>query len=256
MTYKAAAVPAAPRSIEHKIEEDIPLSLEDGVALFKTRDLHSLGRLARDAKHRKSGKRVYYVLNRYINSTNVNSYAGCKFCSFAVDEFKEKDRVVRMPKDEVFERAIATGANFNQLHIVGGYDPRQLTLDYWRPLMRRFKAALPHVQLSLFTAAEVDYLAKRHKISHEETLRELRDAGLDNINGGGAEVFSDRFRKLVCPNKVDGPTWLRIHEIAHALGIASNATMLYGTVETIEERVQHLHRAARIAGTLTRASTR
>ena len=145
-----------------------------------------------------------------------------------------------MPADEVFERAIATGANFNQLHIVGGHDPRQLTLDYWRPLMRRFKAALPHVQLSLFTAAEVDYLAKRHKISHEETLRELRDAGLDNINGGGAEVFSDRFRKLVSPNKVDGPTWLRIHEIAHALGIALNATMLYGTVETIEKRVQHL----------------
>jgi aminodeoxyfutalosine synthase len=227
------------KAVERKVAEGIPLSLEDGIACFQTRDLHTLGRLAREAKIRKSGDKVFYVLNRYINSTNV-CYANCKFCSFAVDEFKEKERVYRMPADDVFAKALETGDNFNQLHIVGGHDPRQLSLDYWLPLMRRFKAALPHVQLSLFTAAEIDYLAKRHKISHRETLTALRDAGLDNINGGGAEVFSDRFRKLVCPNKVDGANWLRVHEIAHALGIASNATMLYGTVETIAERVEHL----------------
>jgi aminodeoxyfutalosine synthase len=225
------------RSIEGKIAQGASLSKDDGVALFRTRDLHALGRLARAAKERKSGRKVFYVLNRYINSTNV-CYAGCKFCSFARAE--KEAGAVRMPADEVMAKALETGPNFNQLHIVGGHDPRQLSLDYWLPLMRRFKADLPHVQLSLFTAAEIDYLARRHRLGYAEILRDLRAAGLDNINGGGAEVFSPRFRKLVCPNKVDGPNWLLIHEEAHRAGIASNATMLYGTVETIEERVEHL----------------
>ena len=227
------------RPIEHKVDEGIPLSREDGVALLRTGDLHALGRMAKRAKERKSGKNVFYVLNRYINSTNV-CYAGCRFCSFAADENKERDRAVRMTADEVFAKALETGTNFNQLHIVGGHDPRQLSLDYWLPLMRRFKEALPHVQLSLFTAAEIDYLARRHRLPYDDVLAQLKDAGLDNINGGGAEVFSERFRKLVCPNKVDAANWLRLHEVAHAQGIASNATMLYGTIETLEERVEHL----------------
>ncbi len=225
--------------IAHKLDEGIPLSKEDGVALFRTPDLHTLGRLAKAAKERKSGNKVFYVLNRYINSTNV-CYAHCKFCSFAVDEFKERERLVRMPADEVFAKALETGPNFNQLHIVGGHDPKQLSLDYWLPLMRRFKETLPHVQLSLFTAAELDYMARRHRMSYDELLGTLREAGLDNINGGGAEVFSERFRKLVCPNKVDAAHWLEVHEVAHRHGVASNATMLYGTIETIEERVEHL----------------
>jgi aminodeoxyfutalosine synthase len=225
------------RPIENKVDEGIPLSKEDGVALLRSRDLHTLGRLAQRVKERKSGRKVFYVLNRYINSTNV-CYAGCKFCSFARAE--KEEGAVRMSADEVLAKAFETGTNFNQLHIVGGHDPRQLSLDYWLPLMRRFKSAVPHVQLSLFTAAEIEYLSRRHRLGFEEVLRELRGAGLDNINGGGAEVFSERFRKLVCPNKVNAANWLAIHEIAHRVGIASNATMLYGTVETLEERVEHL----------------
>jgi aminodeoxyfutalosine synthase len=227
------------RAIEEKIDAGVSLSKADGVALLRTPDLHTLGRLAKAAKERKSGNKVFYVLNRYINSTNV-CYANCKFCSFAVDEFKEKERTVRMPADEVFAKAMETGPNFNQVHIVGGHDPKQLSLDYWLPLMRRFKEALPHVQLSLFTAAELDYMARRHRLSYDELLGTLREAGLDNINGGGAEVFSERFRKLVCPNKVDAAHWLEVHEVAHRHGIASNATMLYGTIETHEERIEHL----------------
>jgi aminodeoxyfutalosine synthase len=224
-------------TVEAKISEGISLDLEDGVALFRTRDLHTLGRLAKAAKERKSGKNVYYVLNRYINSTNV-CYANCTFCSFARGE-KDGDKV-RMSADEVVAKALETGTNFNQVHIVGGHDPRQLTLDYWLPLMRRFKALLPHVQLSLFTAAEIDYLARRHRLSYDEICGQLAAAGLDNVNGGGAEVFSERFRKEVCPNKVDAAHWLEIHETLHRHGVASNATMLYGTIETIEERVEHL----------------
>ncbi len=227
------------KTIEEKLAAGVSLDRADGVALFETRDIHTLGRLAKEAKERKSGKNVYYVLNRYINSTNV-CYANCKFCSFAVDEFKERERVVRMPSDEVFAKALETGANFNQIHIVGGHDPRQLSLDYWLPVMRRFKEALPHVQLSLFTAAELDYMARRHRLSYDALLAQLREAGLDNINGGGAEVFSERFRREICPNKVDAAHWLEVHEVAHRHGVASNATMLYGTIETLEERAEHL----------------
>jgi len=229
------------RPIEHKVEEGIPLSIEDGLALFGTQDIHSLGRMARNAKLRKSGRKVFYVLNRYINSTNV-CYAGCRFCSFAADEFKESDRAVRMSADEVLAKALETGTNFNQIHIVGGHDPRQLSLDYWLPLMRRFKERLPHVQLSLFTAAELDYMARRHRMGYPELLSELKSAGLDNINGGGAEVFAERVRKQICPNKVTADQWLEVHEEAHRQGIASNATLLYGTIETIEERLDHLVR--------------
>ncbi len=225
------------RAVENKLDEGIPLSKDDGVAMLQTQDLHTLGRLAKREKERKSGNKVFYVLNRYINSTNV-CYAHCKFCSFAKEE--KDGAAVRMGADEVFAKALETGPNFNQLHIVGGHDPRQLSLDYWLPLMRRFKEALPHVQLSLFTAAEIDYLARRHRLTYDEILGRLREAGLDNINGGGAEVFSARYRKLVCANKVDAENWLKIHEVAHRHGIASNATMLYGTVETLEERVEHL----------------
>ncbi|MHB8591917.1 MAG: CofH family radical SAM protein, partial [Vulcanimicrobiaceae bacterium] len=237
----AYTMDAALRPIERKVEEGVPLTIEDGLTLYRTPDIHNLGRIARAAKERKTGKNVYYVLNRYINSTNV-CYAGCKFCSFAVDEFKDREHVVRMTADHVFAQAIATGTNFNQLHIVGGHDPRQLSLDYWVPLMRRFKEELPHVQLSLFTAAELEYMAKRHRLSFPQIVAELKAAGLDNVNGGGAEIFAEETRKKICPNKVSSENWLAIHEELHRQGIASNATMLYGHVESLEDRVDHLVR--------------
>src|SRR5580693_7305079 len=186
--------------IERKLDANVSLSPADGLALYRTWDLHNLGRLARREKERKSGKKVFYVLNRYINSTNV-CFAACTFCSFAADEFKEKERVFRMTADQVFDKAVETGNNFNQIHIVGGHDPRQLSLDYWLPLMRRFKEALPHVQLSLFTAAEIEYMAKRHRLSFPEIVTALKDAGLDNVNGGTAEIFADGTPAKICPNK-------------------------------------------------------
>jgi aminodeoxyfutalosine synthase len=227
--------------IERKLDGGLPLSMDDGLALYRTWDIHTLGRLARKQKESKSGKKVFYVLNRYINSTNV-CFAGCTFCSFAADEFKEPQRVFRMTADQVFAKAVETGTNFNQIHIVGGHDPRQLSLDYWLPLMRRFKAALPHVQLSLFTAAEIEYMAKRHRMSFPQIVTELKNAGLDNVNGGAAEIFAEATRAKICPNKVSAANWLLLHEELHRQGIASNATMLYGHIESIEDRVDHLIR--------------
>jgi aminodeoxyfutalosine synthase len=228
-------------AIERKLDAGQPLSFEDGLALYRTRDVHTLGRLARGVKERKSGKKVFYVLNRYINSTNV-CFAGCTFCSFAADEFKEPHRVFRMTADQVFSKAVETGINFNQIHIVGGHDPRQLSLDYWLPLMRRFKEALPHVQLSLFTAAEIEYMARRHRLSFEQIVACLKEAGLDNVNGGAAEILGEETRAKICPNKVNSKNWIAIHEELHRQGVASNATMLYGHIETLEDRVDHLIR--------------
>lgn len=227
--------------IERKVEAGIPLSMADGLALYRTHDLHNLGRIARAQKERKSGKKVFYVLNRYINSTNV-CYANCKFCSFAADEFKEPTRVFRMTADAVFSKAVETGTNFNQIHIVGGHDPRQLSLDYWLPLMRRFKEELPHVQLSLFTAAEIEYMAKRHRMNFPEIVKALKDAGLDNVNGGAAEIFAEETRAKICANKVSSENWVALHEELHRQGVASNATMLYGHIESLEDRVDHLIR--------------
>ena len=233
----ATLMDPALRDIEAKIDGGVPLSLEDGLVLFRTRDVHNLGRIATKQKRRKSGDQVFYVHNRYMNTTNV-CYADCKFCSFAVGE-RSKDKV-RMPVEQILEKAVETGINFNQIHIVGGHDPKQLSLDFWVPLMQEFKRRLPHAQLSFFTAAEIEYLARRHRLSREETVKALADAGLDNVNGGGAEVFSERFRREVCPGKIDGDGWLEIHEILHRSGVSSNATMLYGTIETLEERLEHL----------------
>jgi aminodeoxyfutalosine synthase len=209
--------------------------------LYRTTDIHTVGRLARAQKLKKSGNRVFYVLNRYINSTNV-CFAGCTFCSFAADEFKEPDRVFRMTADHVFDKALETGPNFNQIHIVGGHDPRQLSLDYWLPLMRRFKERLPHVQLSLFTAAEIEYMARRHRLSFPAIVSALKEAGLDNVNGGAAEIFAEPTRAKICPNKVSSANWIEIHEELHRQGVASNATMLYGHIESLEDRVDHLIR--------------
>lgn len=227
--------------IDRKVEAGIALSFDDGLALYATPDLHGLGRMAQRLKERKSGRKVFYVLNRYINSTNV-CFAGCTFCSFAADEFKEPQRVFRMTADQVFAKAVETGTNFNQIHIVGGHDPRQLSLDYWLPLMRRFKEALPHVQLSLFTAAEIEYMAKRHRLSFSEIVAALREAGLDNVNGGAAEIFAEETRAKICPNKVSSANWLTVHEELHRQGVASNATMLYGHIESVADRVDHLIR--------------
>ncbi|MDE2482680.1 MAG: CofH family radical SAM protein [bacterium] len=227
--------------IERKVEAGVSLSMEDGLALYRTHDIHHLGRMARAQKERKSGKNVYYVLNRYINSTNV-CYANCKFCSFAADEFKQPEKVFRMTADQVFAKTLETGANFNQIHIVGGHDPRQLSLDYWLPLMRRFKETLPHVQLSFFTAAEIEYMAKRHRMSIPDIVKTLKEAGLDNVNGGAAEIFAEETRKKICANKVSSENWLAIHEELHRQGVASNATMLYGHIESLEDRLDHMIR--------------
>ncbi len=215
------------------------LTREDALLLFETDDLLGLGRIADFAKRRRVGDRVFFVINRYINPTNV-CVLSCKFCDFAKKKgeagaFEHSiEDILGMIKDGVREA-----------HIVGGHHP-DWPFEYYERLIGAIHAQRPEVQIKAFTAAEIDYFWRRWKIEPEEALRRLKAAGLHSMPGGGAEVFSRRLQKLLnYTGKADADRWCEIHGIAHRLGLKSNATMLYGHVETLEERVDHLLRLRR-----------
>ncbi|MDQ6780188.1 MAG: CofH family radical SAM protein [Candidatus Eremiobacteraeota bacterium] len=224
-------------SLRDKVRSGEPLSHGDGVFLYTQAPFHELGQLAHEVRTAKNGARAYYVVKRYLNTTNV-CYAGCKFCSFAA--FEKESRAYRMSLDDILAKACAEPDDYDELHMVGGHDPKQTSLDFWIPAIEQLHARIPHVQLALFTAAEIDYMCKRARCSYAEGLTRLRDAGLTSLNGGGAEILVKRVRDIVCPHKAGVEEWLDVHRVAHGLGIRTNCTMLYGHVETIEERVEHL----------------
>lgn len=223
--------------IGEKVLQGERLSREDGVRLYNTKDILALGYLADVVRRRKNGDRTYFIVNRHINHTNVCENL-CKLCAFGREAGHPKAFTLSL--DEIEAKALATrGERISEIHIVGGLNP-DLKLDYYVEMLRRVRRALPGVVIQSFTAVEVDYLARVHDMTVEEVLATLQDAGLDSLPGGGAEVFSPRVRELICPKKISGERWLEVHEAAHRLGMRTNATMLYGHVETVEERVDHL----------------
>ncbi len=225
--------------IAERVENGERLSFEDGVRLFKSNDLLALGRMADTVRKRKNGDRVYYIVNRHINHTNI-CVNRCKFCAFGRDA--GDPGAYTMTLDEIEEKALACrGKGVAEIHVVGGLND-QLKLDYYLEMMKRLRRALPEAVIKSFTAVEIDYYARESGMSLREVLTILREAGMDSLPGGGAEVFSQRVRELICPKKISGERWLEVHETAHSLGMRTNATMLYGHVETIEERVDHLVR--------------
>ena len=212
------------------------LSRDEGLTLFETGDLLGLGWLADHVKTRLHGDRVHFVINRYINPTNV-CVLSCRFCDFArkpgrPGAFENSiEDVLGMIKDGVHE-----------VHIVGGHHP-DWPFEYYERLIEAIHAARPEVQIKAFTAAEIDYFWRRWKIEPKEALARLKAVGLRSMPGGGAEIFSSRLARLLkYTGKADPERWCEIHGIAHALGIPTNATMLYGHVETLAERVDHLVR--------------
>src|SRR5713226_5043736 len=212
------------------------LSREDGLLLFETEDLHGLGRMAGFAKSRLHGAQVFFVLNRYINPTNV-CVLSCSFCDFA--RKKGEEGAFENSIEDVLEM-IKPGTR--EAHIVGGHHP-DWPFEYYERLIGAIHAARPETQIKAFTAAEIDYFWRRWKIEPKEALTRLKAAGLQSMPGGGAEIFSPRLAKLLkYTGKADPDRWCEIHGIAHALGIPTNATMLYGHVETPAERVDHLLR--------------
>jgi len=224
-------------AISEKVRAHEPLTRAEGVYLYREAPFHELGKLAHELRTHKNGMRGYYVFKRYLNPTNI-CYADCKFCSFAA--WEKDPRAYRWSAEEILERACAQPTDYDELHIVGGHDPKQTSFEFWLPVIAQMNARIPHVQLALFTAAEIDYMCKRERCSYEAGLVRLRDAGVTSLNGGGAEILVKRVRDLVCPHKATAEEWLEVHRVAHRIGMRTNCTMLYGHVETIEERVEHL----------------
>jgi aminodeoxyfutalosine synthase len=222
--------------IREKVEAGTRLSHEDGLLLFEIRDLHGLGRLADLVKSRRYGDQVFFVMNRYVNPTNV-CVLSCSFCDFARKKGQEG----------AFENSIESVLGMirpgtREVHIVGGHHP-DWPFEYFERMVHAIHVARPETQIKAFTAAEVDFWWRRWKVEPREALTRLKQAGLHSMPGGGAEIFSKRIQKLLnFTGKADADRWCEIHGIAHSLGIKTNATMLYGHVETLEERVDHLLR--------------
>ncbi|MGH9796322.1 MAG: aminofutalosine synthase MqnE [Candidatus Acidiferrales bacterium] len=213
------------------------LSFGDGVALYRSPDLLAIGWLGNYVREKRHGNIAYYNINRHINPTNV-CVAHCRLCAFGRDEHAPGAYTYAL--EEIWERAaqgVAEGAT--EFHIVGGLHP-DLPFSYFTDLISGLKQRFPHVHLKAFTMVEVQYLAKIAKLSIEQALRALKEAGVDSLPGGGAEIFHPRVRKIICDHKTSGQMWLSIARTAHQVGLRSNATMLYGHIENDEERVDHL----------------
>jgi len=223
--------------IMEKVRAGERLSFEDGVNLFKSSDLLTIGAMADFVRRKKNGDRVYFIINRHINHTNICCNR-CKLCAFGKD--KEDEGAYVLSLDEIEEKVKESkDSHFSEIHIVGGLNP-ELRLEYYTEMLRRVRRVLPDVHIQAFTAVEIDYLARLHGLTIKSVLEKLRDAGLGSLPGGGAEIFAPRVRDIICARKISGDRWLEVHEVAHRLGMRTNATMLFGHVETIEERVEHL----------------
>ena len=213
------------------------LSHEDGVTLYRSPDLLAVGWLANHVREKRHGNITYFNVNRHINPTNV-CVAHCKLCAFGRDP--NAPGAYTFALEEIYQRAeqgVREGAT--EFHMVGGLHP-DLPFEYFLDMIRGLKQRCPTVHLKAFTMVEVGYFARIAKLSIKETLQKMKNAGVDSLPGGGAEIFHPRVRKLICDHKVSGQMWLSIARQAHELGLHSNATMLYGHVETAEERVDHL----------------
>ena len=227
--------------IWEKVEANERLDAEDGVTLMESDDVLQLGELADRARELRGGTDdVYFVQNLYLNQTNV-CRVKCKFCAFA--RTQRQEGAYTFGPDELVEDALRQRAatHFTEIHMVGGESPH-VGFDYYLEILAQLRDAMPDVHLKCFTASEVHHMTNLSGLTHERVLTELRSAGLGSLPGGGAEIFSERVRRLVAPGKEHPDVWLETHRTAHALGIPTHCTMLYGHVETYEERVSHLLR--------------
>ncbi len=225
------------RAIHEKVTASERLSFDDAVILYRSNDILAVGWLANAVRERLHGDKTYFNVNRHINPTNV-CVAACRLCAFG--RKKGASGSYTMALEEAFETA-ASGYTeaVTEFHIVGGLHP-DLPFQYFLDLIFGLKQRFPQVHLKAFTMVEVAYLAKRAKLSILETLQQLKSAGVDSLPGGGAEIFADRVRHIICDHKIDGDEWLETARLAHQVGLKSNATMLYGHVENDEDRADHL----------------
>jgi len=232
-----------PPAIQFRDQELIPIwekvkvgqriDFEDGLACLRTGDIVSLGQMGDYVKRKLWGDKVYFTFNRQINPTNI-CVLSCTFCDFA--KKKGDADAYEMGMDEIYAKL---DPEMQEVHIVGGHHP-DWPFERYEGIIRGIHEAFPSITIKAWTAAEIDYFCKRFRMSEEEVFSRMIDAGMVSMPGGGAEVFSNRVRKELFPGKNSAERWLEIHKLAHNMGIKSNATLLYGHIETFEERIQHM----------------
>ena len=229
------------RDVADKLDGGIRLDIEDGIRLFDAPDLLAVGWLANREREKRHGGRTFFNHNIRLEATNV-CVASCLFCAFARLQPGD-DGAYTMSLEQAWDKLRERADQpLTEVHVVNGLHP-DLPWDYYLELLRGFKRIRPEIHLKCFTAIEIAFFAELYGMTDEQVLRDLMDAGLDSLPGGGAEVFSERVRRKICHDKADADRYLAIHRLAHRLGMRSNVTMLYGHIETDEERVDHMLRA-------------
>src|SRR4030043_47103 len=238
--------------IKYKVLADERISADEAMELFETDDIFTLGNIASHVAEKKNGRKVFFIRNRHINPTNI-CVNRCRFCAFSrskgeegafeltIDEIIEKLQPyysdVSNPPSPPFSKGGKEG--IREVHIVGGLHP-DWTFEYYLNMLSTIKKKFTEIHIKAFTAVEIDYLSRISGLNLKKTLSTLKKHGLDVMPGGGAEIFNSKVRNRLCPEKISGERWLEIMEMAHRLGIKTNATMLYGHIETYEDRVDHL----------------
>ncbi len=222
--------------IKGKVYSGKRLSFEDGVALFRSTDLCEIGKLADFVRQRKVGNEVYFIVNKHVYYTNICAWQ-CDFCAFS--ETPDSPNAYTKSLEEIEEEAAENNADVSEFRITGGINP-SLPLEYFEEMLIRLKTRFPPVYIEAFAPTEIDFIASKSGLTVEQTLSRFKLAGLGALCSGGAEIFSPRAREELCSRKTSGNNWIKIMKIAHKLGISSNASMLYGHVETYDERVEHL----------------
>jgi len=237
-------LPSELKAIAEKVFRKERISKSEGIALFETADLGFLGSLANFVREHKNGSKTFFNRNFHIEPTNVCVFT-CNFCSYSRlykhrEEGWELDAGKMMEIVRSFDKKPVT-----EVHIVGGVHPK-LNLDFFAGVLKQIKSHRPSLHIKAFTAVELDYMFRKAGLTAEEGLKVLIDSGLGSLPGGGAEIFDEEVRNKICADKCSSETWLGIHEAAHRLGIHSNATMLYGHIETFANRIDHLDRLRRL----------
>ena len=226
------------QNIRAKIETGARISDDEALALYACDDLLAVGELAALANHQLNGDKVYFNVNRHINYTNI-CVNRCTFCAFS-RENEEDEGGYTLALNEILERAAeAKDAGATEIHMVGGLHP-DLPFDFYLEIMAAIKADSPGLHIKAFTAVEIDYFASLTEQSPQQVIAELKAAGLDSMPGGGAEIFASEVRQKICPEKISGERWLEVTEQVHRAGLKTNATMLFGHVESYADRVDHL----------------
>ena len=228
--------------IRDKVESGEKIDFDDAKVILESENLLEIGEIARSIKIKKTGKKVYFVFNKHINYTNL-CVSKCKFCAF----YRNGDEpdAYTMEINQIIDEISNMPKGIKEVHIVGGLHPTK-PFSYYIDMVRAIKVSFPYVNVKAFTAVEIDYFSKISGLSYEEVLTELKKAGLDSMPGGGAEVFSDRVRKKLYPNKIGFDKWSLVHAIAHRLEISTNATLLFGHIETDDEIIDHLFKLRKL----------